>query len=200
MAAEATLAAEAELTMSATLPKRMTADEFLAWAMEQPETEHYELVTGEVVAMAPERAAHGRVKGGIFAALREAIRAAGLSCEAYVDSMAVRVDNTTVYEPDVVVRCGPPLHDDAIQVLDPLIIVEVVSPSSRRRDTGAKLEDYFRIPSTRHYLIVKTDQQAIIHHYRDEAGAITTRINRDGTVTLDPPGIVLTNVFGDISS
>jgi Uma2 family endonuclease len=41
--------------MSATAPARMTADEFIAWAMEQPEGEHYELVAGEVVSMAPER-------------------------------------------------------------------------------------------------------------------------------------------------
>jgi Uma2 family endonuclease len=51
-----------------TAPAYMTADEFIAWAMQQPEGQHYELVAGEVVAMAPERAAHGRMKGRIYEA------------------------------------------------------------------------------------------------------------------------------------
>lgn len=181
--------------MSATAPKRMTADEFIAWAMEQPEDRRYELVAGEVVAMAPERVAHGRVKGRMYARLDEAVQAAGLDCEVFPDGMAVRVDENTLYEPDAMVRCGPPIHGDATEVSDPLILVEVVSPSSHKRDTGSKLEDYFRIPSVRHYLIVKTENLAIIHHRRDEAGDITTHIVRDGVLRLDPPGLVVTGLF-----
>ena len=101
--------------------------------------------------------------------------------------MSVRVDADTLYEPDAMVRCGPPIDDNATEVADPVILVEVVSPSSRKRDSGSKLEDYFRIPSVRHYLIVKTENQAIIHHRRDEAGTITTHIVRDGAIQLDPP-------------
>jgi Uma2 family endonuclease len=181
--------------MSVTLPKRMTADEFLVWAMEQPEGERFELVAGEVVAMAPERVAHGRMKGRVFTRLGDAIGAAGLHCEAFPDGMTVRVDANTIYEPDVLVRCGPPIDDNAIEITDPIIVVEVVSPSSCKRDTGGKLEDYFRIPSVRHYLIVKTENQAIIHHHRDDAGTITTHIIRDGTIRLDPPGLLVTGLF-----
>jgi Uma2 family endonuclease len=181
--------------MSATLPRHMTGDEFIAWAMEQPEGKRYELVAGEVVAMAPERAAHGRMKGRIYEGFVGAIRAARLPCEAFPDGISVRIDETTIYEPDALVRCGPPLDDNATQVIDPLILVEVVSPSSRKRDSGSKLEDYFRLPSVRHYLIVKTENQAIIHHHRDEAGVITTRIIRDGALRLDPPGIELRGLF-----
>ncbi len=54
--------------MSEPAPKRMTSDEFLAWAMEQPEGYRYELVAGEIVGMAPERAAHTRTKGRIYSA------------------------------------------------------------------------------------------------------------------------------------
>jgi Uma2 family endonuclease len=181
--------------MSATVPKRMTGDEFIAWAMEQPEGKRYELAAGEVVAMAPERVAHGRMKGRVFNRLAEAIRVAGVGCEAFPDGMTVRVDADTVYEPDVLVRCGSPIDDNAIEVADPIIVVEVVSPSSRKRDTGGKLEDYFRIPSVRHYLIVKTEKQAIIHHNRDDAGTITTHIIRDGAIQLDPPGLTVTGLF-----
>jgi Uma2 family endonuclease len=100
-----------------------------------------------------------------------------------------------VFEPDALVRCGPRLDDDAIEVADPLIVVEVVSPSSSRRDSGGKLEGYFRLPSVRHYLIVTVRTRAVIHHQRDEAGVITTRIIRDGPLRLDPPGIELDRLF-----
>jgi len=190
-----TLDTHPDATVSAFAQKRMTGDEFIAWAMEQPEGKRYELVAGEVVAMAPERAVHGRTKGRFYARLAEAIRQAGLPCEAFPDGMTVRIDADTIYEPDAMVRCGPPLDDNATEASDPLIVVEVVSPSSRKRDSGGKLEDYFRLPSVRHYLIVKTENQVIIHHQRDEAGTITTRIVRDGALRLDPPGLVLTGLF-----
>lgn len=174
----------------------MTADEFIAWAMQQPEGEHYELVAGEIVAMAPERAVHGRVKAAIARRAGNAIEAAKLRCETYVDSMTVRVNATSVYEPDVMIRCGEKLDDHAVEVTDPMIVIEVLSPSSTKRDTSMKLVDYLSIPSVRHYLIVMTDNVAIIHHRRDGTDAITTTIVRDGGVHLDPPGISLSDIFG----
>jgi len=179
--------------MSATskLP-RMTADEFIAWAMQQPEGQRYELVGGEVVGMAPERVAHARAKLLCARRLAEAVETAGLSCETYGDGLSVRVDAETVYEPDAFVRCGHRLDDEVVEVTDPLIVVEVVSRSSHRRDTSMKLEDYFRIPSVRHYLIVRTDTLAVIHHQRDDAGAISTHVIRSGPIRLDPPGLEFT--------
>ncbi len=181
--------------MSATVHLRMTADEFTAWVMEQPEGERYELAGGKVTAMAPERVGHGRSKLRFARRFAETIEAAGLPCEVFVDGLSVRVDAATIYEPDTIVRCGPPLDDNLTVITDPLIVVEVVSPSSHKRDSGIKLEDYFRIPSLRHYLIVKTENQTIIHHQRDEAGEITTRIIREGAIRLDPPGLLVTGLF-----
>jgi Uma2 family endonuclease len=170
----------------------MTAEEFIAWAMEQPETEHYELVAGEVVAQAAERIVHVRTKAAVFLALLDAIRRAGVPCEAFMDGAAVRVDDDTVYEPDALVCCGGPLRDDGLFITDPLVVVEVVSPTSGTRDGGVKVDDYFRIHSVQHYLIVRTNPRAVIHHRRAEAGALHTRILRDGTLRLDPPGLDLT--------
>lgn len=170
---------------------RMTADQFIAWAMQQPEGEHYELIAGEVVAMAPERAGHSRAKSRIHRALADAIDAAGLPCEAFPDGMAVRIGDDTVYEPDALVRCGPPVADEAVELSDPVIVVEVVSPSSRGRDTGLKLADYFRLDSLRHYLIVQASRGLLVHHHRTEGGSIETAILRDGDLRLDPPGFVL---------
>jgi len=167
--------------MTLAAPLRMTADEFLGWAMEQPEGQRYELAAGEVVMMAPERAAHAFVKADVLAALR--VAAAGLRCEVFPDGMAVRVDDATVYEPDAMVRCGEPSDRNAIEVTDPVIVVEVLSPSSRARDSGAKLEDYF--------LILKTETRSAIHHEKRPDGTIATRIVSSGTLDLAPPGISL---------
>lgn len=174
---------------------RMTAGEFIAWAMEQPETEHYELAEGEILAMAPERAGHARAKARLYTRLTAAIDAAGAGCEAFIESLSVVVDDTTVYVPDVLVRCGMPLPDETVRISDPIIVVEILSRSSRGRDTGAKLADYFRLPSVHHYLIVRAEQRVIIHHARGADGSIATRIVRDGLIVLDPPGIVLTEPF-----
>lgn len=175
--------------MRAEPPLRMTADEFLAWAMARPEGGRYELVAGEVVAMSPERAGHGRTKVAVHDRLREAVKVAELPCESFIDGMAVRIDDRTVYEPDVLLRCGAPVDDDCTLITDPIIVVEVLSPSSRRKDTGGKLEDYFRLASVRHYLIVKTANRTVIHHRRDVDDRVQTRIVRDGTMELDPPGL-----------
>ena len=72
---------------------------------------------------------------------------------------------------------------------DPIVVVEVVSPSSGGVDTGAKLAGYFRLPSLRHYLIVNIAARAVTHHRRDEDGMIATRILREGRLQLDPPGL-----------
>ncbi len=170
---------------------RMTADEFIPWAMAQPEGCRYELVAGQVVAMAPERAGHNEGKGNVYVALRQAIRDAGLPCRAYTDGMAVRVDADTVYEPDALVRCGERLGPNVVEVVDPVILVEVISPSTHKVDTTQKLGDYFRVPSVRHYLIVNTSRRTVVHHERMADGTVQTRIATGGTLELQPPGLTL---------
>jgi Uma2 family endonuclease len=173
----------------------MTADEFITWAMSQPEGERYELAGGEVIAMAPERVSHARAKLHITRRLIAAIEAAGVDCEAFVDGLAVVVDASTVYEPDAMVRCGTSLDGATVRISDPIIVVEVLSPATRGRDTGAKLADYFRLASVRHYLIVRAEDRVIIHHRRSDDRSIMTRILHDGPIRLDPPGIILSEPF-----
>jgi Uma2 family endonuclease len=170
---------------------RITVDQFLVWAMAQPDGPRCELVDGEVVALAPERAAHARRKARIWRALTDAVEAAGLPCEAMPDGMTVKIDDHTAYEPDAIVHCEKALPDDAVIVPAPVIVVEVLSPSTATRDTGAKLADYFRLPSLRHYLIVRTDRPTVIHHRRGDGELIETRIVTSGALVLDPPGISL---------
>lgn len=183
----------------------MSADAFLAWEDDQPDERRFELVGGEIVAMSPERAGHRRAKFRATSALDAAIRARGLDCEALIDSLNVRVADDAVYKPDVIVCCGPPLSDDATIVADPVIVVEVLSPSTRQVDTGAKLKGYLSLPSVRHYLILNPKDRSIIHHRRaghgDLGEPIETRIlnARAGTtegdpgadLILEPPGLVV---------
>jgi Uma2 family endonuclease len=171
-------------------PRHMTVEQFVEWAMTQPDG-RYELMDGEVVAMAPERAAHARLKARIWRALETAIVEQGVPCEALPDGMTVRIDARTAYEPNALVHCGKRLSDETVIVPSPLIVVEVLSPKTSSRDVGAKLADYFRVPSIRHYLIARTDRPTIIHHRRGDGDVIETRIVTAGSLQLDPPGITL---------
>jgi Uma2 family endonuclease len=171
--------------MAEATPKSgMTVDDFIDWAMDQP-SGRYELLDGEVYAMSPERVGHARAKVRAWRELDRAIAARGLACEALPDGLSVPINETTTYELDVVVRCGALLDAEAVQAADPVIIVEVNSPSSTRLDSGSKLVDYFSLPS----LVINASRRAIVHHARDGAGAIRTSIHQDGRLTLDPPAI-----------
>ena len=173
--------------MTVLKPLRMNADEFLIWAMDQPG--RYELAEGEVVAMAPECVGHARTKNATLRSLERVIAVVRLDCEAFPDGMAVRIDDRTILEPDASVRCGDRLHADAIDFSDPVVVVEVLSSTTRAYDLGSKVEAYFRLASIRHYLIVKTDTRSVIHHSRAGDGTIVTRIVTEGILDLDPPGI-----------
>ena len=172
------------------LPKhKMTVDEYLAWAQDQPG--RFELYAGAVYAMAPERAGHAKVKFAVQVALRAAIQRAGIDCHMLPDGMTVRVDAHTAHEPDALVYFGQELPDSAVEVPNPIIVIEVLSPSTRHIDASAKLAGYFRVDSVRHYLIVDPDQPLVIHHARGEADIVATRILREGKIVLNPPGIEL---------
>jgi Uma2 family endonuclease len=172
------------------LPKhKMTVDEYLTWAQDNPG--RFELYAGVVYAMAPERAGHARVKFGVQMALRAAIQRSGLPCHMLPDGMTVRVSAHTAHEPDALVYCGELLPDGAMEVPNPVIVVEVLSPSTRHVDASAKLAGYFRIPDVQHYLIVDPDERLVIHHERGEAAVVMTRIIHEGSIYLDPPGIEL---------
>jgi Uma2 family endonuclease len=178
------------------LPKtRMTVDEYLAWAEEQ--AGRYELVDGAPFAMSPENAGHAEKKAAIHAALLAGIRKRGLACHALPDGMTVRIDEMTAYEPDALVYCGVKLSPSAVEVPSPVIVAEVLSPSTRHIDLSAKLADYFRVPSVEHYLIVDPGRPRIIHHARSARDTILTPIVSEGIITLDPPGIVfaITDIY-----
>jgi Uma2 family endonuclease len=105
-------------------------------AQQQPRG-RFECIDGHVVAMAPEKGAHLRMNAG---------------------------DND--YEPDAIVNCGPRMNDDAITAPNPVVVVQVLSPSTAGTDTGAKLAGYVLVSSIIHYLIVHPARPQVIQHRR----------------------------------
>lgn len=175
--------------MLAITKQRMTVDEFLIWAEGRPG--RWELEGGRIIAMAPERLRHLEAKNEALRALERAIKTAKLPCRALPDGATVRINNQTAFEPDAMVYCGPRLPGKSFEVAKPVIVVEVLSDSTARRDTHVKLAGYFAVESVQHYLIVDPDRRFIVHHKRGAGDLIETRILHAGNVLLDPPGLNL---------
>jgi Uma2 family endonuclease len=181
-----------------TLPKhKMRADEFLTWAEGLPkEAGRFELWDGEVIVKHgpagsenAERAQHWDMKGAVFVALREAIKRAGLPCFAVPDGAGVRFADDKLVEPDALVYCGAKVPWSFLEVSNPVIVVEILSPGTRSFDLGAKLQGYFGLPSLHHYLVIDPGRLLLIHHKRGTADAMETRIATGPSLKLDPPGL-----------
>ncbi len=172
--------------MSTALKQTMTADEFLVWA--EGKEGRWELHDGVPVMMSPERLAHVRTKGRARSALNDAIAKSRLRCEAFADGVAIKINSGAIFEPEATVACGPRRPDDAIVLDDPIVVVEVLSPSTAAIDHGRELSGYFSLPSVEHYLILDPDRRVVIHHKRGLGEAIETRVLSNGVARLDPPG------------
>lgn len=173
--------------MEAARTLSMSVEEFLTWA--EPRPERWELVDGVPVAMSPERVAHVRTKARLARAFEDGLREAGAGCEFLGDGIAVQIDPTTAFQPDGLVYCGERAAGELTLIPNPVIVVEVLSPSNALRDLRDKLLGYFRVPSICHYLIVDPDKPLVIHHSRGGGGEIITRLVSSGRIDLDPPGL-----------
>ncbi len=173
--------------MTEVAQKQMTVDEFLTWAEGRPG--RYELFRGEVIAMTLEMARHAQMKAALYVSLRDALRARRLDCHVMPDGMTVRIDDSTAFEPDALVYFGAKLPPASLDVPNPVIVVEVLSHSTRRIDLNHKLAGYFHVPSVRHYLVIDPEKPLVVRHTRDTNGSIRTQIVSEGALALDPPGI-----------
>jgi Uma2 family endonuclease len=172
--------------MSSPARNEMDVDAFLLWA--EGRDGRWELRDGQPVMMAPERAAHALAKFSAQTALENGIARAGLPSRMFPNGMTVRIAARTAFEPDALVVCPPPTDLNTMEIPNPVVVVEVLSPSTAADDHGIKLDGYFSLGSVAHYLILDADRRVMIHHRRAHAGAIETRVLREGKVILDPPG------------
>ena len=173
--------------MSTHAQRKMTVDEFLVWA--EGREGRWELYNGVPYRMAPERTGHIEVKLAVHVAFLQAIRKAGVPCHLLADGAGVRISQFVLHEPDALVYCGPKVPRDALEVPNPVILVEVASPSTRKFDDTVKLNGYFSLASVHHYLIVDPEGPPAIHHCRQTGGTILTTLVHEGTLALSPPGI-----------
>ncbi|MCH9807615.1 MAG: Uma2 family endonuclease [Alphaproteobacteria bacterium] len=185
--------------MTALPQHKLTVEEFLAWAEVQPkEAGRFELWDGQVIqtrgaagTMNSERANHWKRKAALYRALYQAFATARLKGDVVIDGASVKLPNNRAVEPDVLIYLGPEVPGDALVVPEPIIVCEVLSPSTAKHDTSTKLEGYFELPSIQHYLIVDPDKPLLIHHTRAEGDTLRTRIISDAAhpLQLDPPGL-----------
>jgi Uma2 family endonuclease len=157
-----------------------TVAEFQVWHAGQPE--RWEFIAGQPRLMAPGSMRHSIIKSNVFRALDQAF--SGRDCTVLVDGPEIVTDEISAI-PDIVVTCVP-LDLASPGIAEPVILVEVMSPSSEADDTGRKWLAYRKIPSLKHYLIVAQDQRLVQLHSR--AGDLwQERFISDGVIELEAP-------------
>ena len=176
--------------MNIAFQTRLTVDEFLAWAVRQSEGK-YELIDGVVVMQQAQKWEHSKVKLQVAIALRDAIKRAGVPCYVASDGPTVRLTRHKAFVPDALVAPLPEPAADDLEINNPVVVVEVMSPWTERMDTTTKLRGYFKMASIRHYLIIDPAHHTVTRYSRGRGGALTRRVFRKGAVILKPPGIDL---------
>ena len=167
----------------------MTAEEFAVWAEARPE-KHWELFDGELVLQQSQNWGHARHIRSLARLFEDDIAASGLDLFVGTQGLVVKAGPHTAFEPDVVVFAGP-MDDHDIIVPQPVIVVEVLSNSTARKDRTVKLEGYFAVCSIRHYLIVDWEEREISHYRRQGEGSAKPVMIRAGGLMLDPLGLSL---------
>jgi Uma2 family endonuclease len=148
--------------MSVQPKKHYTIDEYLQ--LEQSTREKHEFFQGEIFAMGGASEAHNLIVGNVLAELRQKLR--GKPCRVYPSDLRVKVDRSGLYTyPDVVVVCGQPRFEQPGEtLLNPTLLVEVLSDSSEAYDRGKKSEQYRTMASLTDYLLIAQDR-ALVEHY-----------------------------------
>ena len=143
----------------------ITPQEYLA--LERKAEHKSEYLDGYIIAMAGASFAHNFITANLVTELNNRLKSG--NCVAISSEMRVRpsAEDTYVY-PDVVVVCGEPQFEDEAfdTLLNPIVIVEVLSPSTERRDIGEKFARYKQLDSLQEYLLVAQDNVHVEHHRR----------------------------------
>jgi len=150
--------------------RKVTIAEFDAIASSAAEAREYELIDGEIVMMTNLTETHEQIASNIGARLKLAMDARG--CRTYQGGMRVQADDDSKafhkFKPDIVVRCGP--MGTGAYITDPVVVVEVLSPSTMDNDRAPKLRFYKALPTIQHIVLVYCDQMRAEHYWRMEDG------------------------------
>jgi Uma2 family endonuclease len=144
----------------ASAPQRwINEDEYLA--AERAAERKSEYFDGRIFAMAGATESHNLIVGNLIQGLKNQLEQR--ECRVYPSDMRVKSPRGLYTYPDVVIVCGPPkFRDDCFDtLLNPTVIIEVLSESTEAYDRGAKWEQYSGIESLKHYVLVSSDHARI---------------------------------------
>lgn len=162
-----------------------TPEEYLARErMAEAKSEYRD---GKAYAMAGASRAHNLITGNIFAQFHATLR--GRPCETYMNDMRVKVAKSRLYTyPDVVVVCGEPRFEDSKGdvLLNPTVIVEVLSPSTASYDRGDKFFHYRRLPSLQEYVLIAQESRRVEHYTRQGDQWLLTEFSESDQIVIFP--------------
>src|SRR5882672_10426527 len=133
-----------------------------------------EYYRGEMFAMAGAQVAHNSIVANIIASLHPQVRSG--PCQVFPSDMRVKVADTGLYTyPDAIVVCGEAKFADGNfdVLLNPVVLIEVLSPSTERADRVFKLKLYQTIESLRHYILIASEYMQVDLHTRQPDGSWT---------------------------
>ncbi|MBA3439194.1 MAG: Uma2 family endonuclease [Pyrinomonadaceae bacterium] len=135
-------------------------------AFERASEIKHEYVSGLILAMSGASRAHNRIAGNVFRELDNKLRVKG-ECEPFISDMRVRTTPSDYTYPDVVVVGEAEFEDAEVDtLLNPTVIVEVLSKSTEKRDRVEKFADYRGIPSLKEYILISQDRLHVEHYVR----------------------------------
>ena len=146
---------------------KMSSAEYLAW--ERTQTERHEYFAGEVFSQAGGTRRHSLIGSNVLRAIGNALESR--DCQAHGSDMKIHIEATGYYAYSDVSVVGPPIQgnsEDAIT--NPVLIVEVLSPSTADFDRGNKFDHYRQIPSLQEYLIFPQDEPRVEQRTRTSEG------------------------------
>jgi Uma2 family endonuclease len=174
--------------MSTVAHPRYTPKEYLT--LERKAEHKSEYFDGQIYAMTGASREHNLIAGNVFGEIRTRLR--GRPCEVYMSEMRVKVRETGLYTyPDVVAVCGEPRFEDAEvdTLLNPTLLIEVLSPSTEAYDRGRKSAHYRRLASLAEYVLMAQDRMHVEHYARHgERWVLTEVSDSDGVLTLPSLG------------
>lgn len=128
-----------------------------------------EYFNGEIYVMAGGSAGHNRISRNVLKLFDTAL--SGSSCEAFGSDMRVSTPSGLYTYPDATIICGPKISNAAETVTNPVVIVEVLSDSTRNYDRGEKFNLYRSIPTLRHYLLIEQNFHHVEHRHLETNGS-----------------------------
>jgi Uma2 family endonuclease len=155
--------------MTAQSKHRYSVDAYLE--IERTGLLKHEYYRGEIFALAGSSEAHNIILANIITSLNMQLRKR--PCKVYPSDMRLKIPKTGLYTyPDVSIVCGTPYFDDVNRdtLLNPLIVIEILSPSTERYDRGKKFQNYRTVTTLQEYMLVSQDEHHIEHYTNQNDG------------------------------